>query len=259
VVQVALVFIIGVVIFVAMRLGLKKSRLSLRAFFGLYLLALIGVALIFLGFSGRLQWPFAVLGSLLPFSGTIFRWASRIWRTAAFLRGIRGLFQQVNTGSSQKKSSGQTSEVQTDAIRMVLDHDTGDMAGEVLIGEFAGQQLSELGLQNLISLHRFLSEDHESLSILEAFLDREHPTWNEDYGSARKDNAHNDHAGKSRSGEMTTAEALEILGLEPGANIDEIKQAHRRIIQKLHPDRGGSTYLASQVNEAKDFLLRNHG
>ena len=57
---------------------------------------------------------------------------------------------------------------------------------------------------------------------------------------------------------MTEADALEILGLEPDASEQDIKQAHRRIIQKLHPDRGGSTFLASQVNEAKDLLLRRY-
>ncbi len=57
---------------------------------------------------------------------------------------------------------------------------------------------------------------------------------------------------------MDVAEALEILGLEPGTSEEEIIDAHRRLMQKIHPDRGGSDYLAGQINLAKDTLLKEY-
>ena len=54
---------------------------------------------------------------------------------------------------------------------------------------------------------------------------------------------------------MSAEEAMEVLGLKPGHTKDDVIQAHRRMMQKVHPDRGGSDYLASQINKAKDTLL----
>jgi hypothetical protein len=60
---------------------------------------------------------------------------------------------------------------------------------------------------------------------------------------------------RARSGKMTAEEAREILGLKPGASREEIIKAHKRMMQKVHPDRGGSDFLAAQINQAKDTLL----
>ena len=96
--------------------------------------------------------------------------------------------------------------------------------------------------------------DAESVALLESYLDRRFPVW--------RQNAQGDTAGGQRraaaSGKMTDEEAYQILGLQPGAGRDDISRAHRALMKKLHPDQGGSTYLAARVNEAKDTLLRTH-
>ena len=57
---------------------------------------------------------------------------------------------------------------------------------------------------------------------------------------------------------MSQEEAYQILGLEPGAKAEEIVRAHRTLMKRIHPDQGGTNYLAARVNEAKDTLLRQH-
>lgn len=68
-------------------------------------------------------------------------------------------------------------------------------------------------------------------------------------------------SGRGRAGgktaPMTEAEALEVLGLKVGASQADIVQAHRKLISRVHPDRGGSDYLAARINLAKRVLLKN--
>jgi DnaJ-domain-containing protein 1 len=96
--------------------------------------------------------------------------------------------------------------------------------------------------------------DDESRNLLDAYLDRRFARWRED---AQRDTA----AGSGRNaagGKMTDEEAYQILGLQPGASLDDITRTHRALMKKIHPDQGGTTYLAARVNEAKDTLLRRH-
>ena len=160
---------------------------------------------------------------------------------------IGGIF-----GGGTRRSPGQTSRVRSAFLDMSLDHDNGELSGRIVDGPDAGHSLGEFDLPQLIAM--MPGFDAESVALLESYLDRRFPAW--------RQNAQGDAAGGQRraasSGKMTDEEAYQILGLQPGAGRNDISRAHRALMKKLHPDQGGSTYLAARVNEAKDTLLRTH-
>jgi DnaJ-domain-containing protein 1 len=127
------------------------------------------------------------------------------------------------------------------------------MDGEVKQGSFQGRRLKDLDLASLLSLLREVSVDPDSVGLVEAYLDRTHPDWRE---SAEPGEGAAGNSAPSSSA-MTADEAYRILGLNAGASNDDIKAAYRRLMGQLHPDHGGSDYLAAKVNQAKDFLLKH--
>jgi hypothetical protein len=149
------------------------------------------------------------------------------------------------------QTQGQTSTVETALLRMQLSHDSGDLQGEVLKGDFAGWRLADMDRQQLEELMAYcLREDAESARLLDSYLQQRFPGEGP-FGQGQAGNG-----GKSGgNGDMNRQEALAILGLAEGASREEIIAAHRALIQKLHPDRGGNDYLAAKINQAKDFLL----
>ena len=151
-----------------------------------------------------------------------------------------------------RKSARQVSRVRSAFLEMELDHDSGALRGRILAGRHEGVPLDALDVSTLVG---FLAEiDEESRALLATYLDRRQPGWRE---HAQADAT----AGQGvppRGGPMTQQDAYQVLGLEPGADAEEIGRAHRGLMKKLHPDQGGSTYLAARVNEAKDVLLRRH-
>lgn len=149
---------------------------------------------------------------------------------------------------------GQSSGVETRFLRMSLDHDTGALDGLVLDGAFRGRRLSELDLQDLEELLRECRlDDPESATVLEAYMERVHGAA----GAAGDNGAHGGaYQGAGRAGgTMTRDEAYEILGLSPGATAEQVKEAHHRLMKKIHPDQGGSNYLATKINQAKSVLI----
>lgn len=171
--------------------------------------------------------------------------------------------------AEQGPAAGKTSEVSTRHLRMVLNHDTGSMAGTVLSGTHQGQSLEELDETALFALlSEYRRTDGQSATLLEAWLDRMHGGgWRDrfdsgadaagaDAGRSRSSNGGPDGASGGDSGPMSRAYALSILGLQPGATEAEIRAAHRRLMVKLHPDHGGSSALAAQINRARDVLLK---
>lgn len=148
------------------------------------------------------------------------------------------------------KTPGQTSRIATDHLEMELDHDTGEMRGRVLKGLFRDRDIESLSPADMALLWQDCrNTDPRSAQLIEAYLDRIHPSWREDMARGESDMS------RGPDGRMTVKEAFEILGLKASAGEEEIRRAHRDLMLKLHPDRGGSTYLAAKINEAKDVAL----
>ncbi len=201
-----------------------------------------GGALLLVGLlTGRLNPLVAAFAALIPI-------VQRVIGAVHLARTLRGLGSVFTGGAGA--SPGKRSEVRTRFLRMRLDHASGDMDGEVLEGTLRGRRLSELGLEELRELYRrCVAEDRQSALLLEAYLDRMHgAAWREGVDTSGSAPAGSD-------GPMSEHEARQILGIGPEAGRQEIIAAHRRLMQKLHPDRGGSTYLAAKINQAKALLL----
>lgn len=151
--------------------------------------------------------------------------------------------------SGATPTPGQTSQVKTDYLEMQLDHETGEIRGRVIKGIFEGRRIERLKPAELALLWQDVRvDDPASAQLIEVYLDRVHPTWRDDIERGEKEM-------KGPDGRMTKQEAYEILGLKPGVGVEEIRRAHKELMLKLHPDRGGSTYLAAKINEAKTVLL----
>jgi hypothetical protein len=194
-----------------------------------------------------------LVGLLLLFTG---RWGLGGIVIAAGVQAMStGRIGPFNLGgSSSVRRAGTGSTVRTDWLEMRLDHDSGAMSGAVRRGEFAGRSLDDLNEIQLMKLAAAVAGIADSAALLEAYLDRRIPGWREDVEGDRNARP----GGAANAGAMTNKEAYEVLGLLPGATEAQIRAAHRRLMKAVHPDQGGSTFLAAKINQAKDRLLDNH-
>ena len=157
--------------------------------------------------------------------------------------GLGGLFGSGGGGPEAR---------QPQLIALQSDPASGRLSGRFVAGPHAGRSLDDFEVLQLAAM--VPAFDRDSAALLETYLDGRFPAW--------RQHAQRDAAGRqgraASSSKMTEEEAYQILGLQPGAGREEIGRAHRALMKKLHPDQGGSTYLAARVNEAKDTLLRTH-
>jgi hypothetical protein len=198
----------------------------------------------------RLAPALRLVGGLGALSGALFL-ASRGVFVIALPLGVAGFGVLGWLGNWFRPRDRAESRVRSAFVEMELDHRSGAMRGRVLAGTHEGKSLDLIAVPTIVS---FLPQiDEESRALLMAYLDRRQPHWRE---HAERDAAAGEGAG--RRAKMTEEEAYQILGLQPGASAADVARAHRALMKKLHPDQGGSTYLAARVNEAKDILQRRH-
>lgn len=195
--------------------------------------ALLVAGGLFLVLSGKLPWVGTLLGMAAPFLAR---------------RMIRRQFARILGGMGDgRPSQGQSSTVQTRFVTMTLDLDSGAMDGSVNEGTFAGRGLASLSLHEALALWQETATDAQSLRVLEAWLDRAHVGWRD----------HVDEQPDAADGPaMDEAEAYALLGLTPPCTARDIRAAYRRVMAKMHPDRGGSHEQAARLSAARDLLLR---
>lgn len=209
-------------------------------------IAVIALGLVFLvlAVTGRAPALFAAIGALMTM---LMRFMPLLLRAAPWLA-------KWGLGDGFPGTAGQVSQVRTPSLLMTIYPQTGAMHGTVLVGAFEGQSLDALSDDELHQLHEYCRRsDVEGLRLLETWLVRERPeSWGAKPGSGGTGGA----GGAAGGGTgMAVEEACEILGVTSAATREEIVTAHRSLMVRLHPDKGGSHYLSAKVNEAKRVLL----
>ena len=203
-----------------------------------FLLGLMIALVVVLTLTGRMHWVGAAITGAFVFLRQILPW---IIRALPFLNKLR----------EQNTQSGESS-IQTNHLSATLDHGSGHIEGKIIEGPHKGWLLSELSIMQLEDLlTHYQTEDEESAELLEAYIDQRRQQADQNTEQQRT-------ANRAASDQSARAEALAILGLDEGSTEEEVVAAHRSLIQKLHPDRGGNDFLAAKINQAKDILLKKN-
>lgn len=204
------------------------------AYLKLVFAVLLGLVVL-LTITGKMHWIGAALTALLV---GLRQLLPLLLRAFPILQGLLRMRQA---------QAGRRATVQTSLLRVMVDVTSGVIDGEVLSGTFAGQKLGDLSEQQLEELLKYCQQqDIESAQLLMSYLQRNRQgNWSQG----------NQYQQSAPSGDMDKKEALAVLGLQEGANKKDIISAHRKLMQKMHPDRGGNDYLAAKINQAKDLLL----
>lgn len=220
----------------------KPARVSKAV--SVALLVFLG-ALGLLTASGKLHWLAAIAAGALP----LLRWLVGLIVGPLVGNWLRSAFGGAGHGAGSASAAPQASTVETAELRMTLAHDSGEMDGEVLAGPRRGQRLANLDLEALQGLRAGLVAA-DSRQLLDAYMERRFPGWNDEQGQAGAEADAN-----AAPPSMDKAQARTVLGLAADATSAEVISTHRRLMQKLHPDRGGTDYLAATLNQAKEVLL----
>jgi DnaJ-domain-containing protein 1 len=185
--------------------------------------------------------------------------AKRLFPLLRYVPFLKGLYQKAK--ATQSSGSSQRSTVETSLLKMTLDHESGNLEGELLATDNKGRYLSEFNLSELISLYGLAEKQYpDSIEVLAAYLDRLHGNdWREAANAGSYSEKNGQDSRPSDSSEITAHEAYAVLGLDQSATEEDVIAAHRKLMQKLHPDRGGSNYLAAKINQAKDLLVSRKG
>jgi hypothetical protein len=186
---------------------------------------------VYLVITGRMHWLGAGIAAIVPIARALLIWGGR----AMPLLRILGRFKST------------PSQFRTQSLLVTINFANGQIFGEILDGDFAGRQLSELTTDELQVLSDQLkTSDRESYILLQAYLLRSGNSSNHQSQDSYQPNSYS---------QLSTDEAYEVLGLPSSASKAEVIKAHKRLMQRLHPDRGGSDYLAAKINAAKDKLI----
>ena len=204
---------------------------------------LVGV-IIALAATGRLHWLAGVIAALIPIARNLGGLALRAMPFLSFLRQ-RGFANSILAGKF---------------VKLELNPMNGELNGEILAGEHQGAKLSQLSQQQLQELLQSFQQtggeyaDMHSARLLAAYMYRRFQGgFDYNFGNTQGSGQQNSAGG---SGNMDRKEALQILGLDDQCSKEDIVLAHRKLMAKVHPDKGGNDYLAAKINEAKEFLLK---
>jgi hypothetical protein len=199
--------------------------------------------------------PLAVMAGVAPWTAAAGVWALP---AIAFLFDRR-LFLPLSWADHEDDGPL----LSTQFLNVTLDPDTELLDGDVIRGRLEGRRLSDLSPDEVDALMSEVSSDPDSASILTSiFLQFREDVGQDDdplkSGAARgrrRAGAGGGRGGERRRTTMDVEEAYSVLGITPGVSETEILTAHRKLMKMVHPDKGGSDYLASKINEARDRLL----
>lgn len=202
-----------------------------------YIVVGVALFLILLTVTGRASWLGAALGGLLVLAQRLIPLAIKFLPVMSFFGNKSFIPSGIPT-------------VKTKYLRIEVDYLSGEIKGKIIAGPHEGYFVKQLSQSQIDELRNYYqTNDRESYDLLLSYLNYSQQRQAGGSGFQHRE------APTTSVSDMSVSEAQQILGVDQNASKQDIISAHKKLIQKFHPDRGGNDYLAAKINLAKDVLV----